>query len=109
MFKKDHDCTRSPGSGCPCGCMNVFLSEKETQVSIDFDCINSPPLPDHLEEGGRGLSPDPGVPQLRQLLVVLPRVVAQPGGKGGGQLEEGNLAPVHLGVALQQLETLRRH
>ena len=49
------------------------------------------PLPDHLEQCGGGLRLDPAVPELRQLLVVLPGVVTEPGGQGAGELQEGNL------------------
>ena len=99
---------RSPWPRCSCSCVDIFLSER-IFIKVLASCFQVNISPDHVNQRGRGVGLDPCVPQLRQLLVVRLAVVAELGGEGRGQLEEGDLDPVHLGVAVQQLQTLRRH
>ena len=65
--------------------------------------------PDDIHQGWGAVCLDPGISQLRQLLVVGPRVVAQAGGQAHGQLQEGDLHPLNLRVAVQQLKALSGH
>ena len=79
--------TRSPGPEGSCCCMNIFL-------------------PDHLHQSLATISLHTAVPQLGQLLVVGSGVVTQAAGQAHGQLQEGDLDPLHLRVTVEQLEAL---
>ena len=72
----------------------------------DVELLHSP---DHVHQTGCAVSLHSRVPQLRQLLVVGSRVVPQADRQTDRQLEEWHLDPLHLRVAVEQLETLGGH